>query len=442
MPRSSGRALAALLVVLGSVQPAVAQYAICDCCNVPYRVPGASWIGTSRKYGGICGDCKGKCLDCRTESDYLKTLYDGLSAARDQSAGLSRVLFDAAIDRVQGRWMDLQVSCVVGGSRDIGGITAGGPAKAGGAAKAGSGGRSLPRLGTDEGKKRVRDSIDQLNDDVADLWSQLYEAESGGDAATAEQIWDALKEAMRFKEVLNGFLKDSPEADFKAVVKPAVAPVPEPAANPEARAILRAAVLTQRNINSLGRAYLTSLQRYQAAKRARDKEAANRQVEAMGKFAAQATEAAAQAAQHYHQWQKMRLERLEQRRADLKKKELAWEDEWKAWRQKLERRWSAELAPALRKAGLSQQAADQLRQSLLELSADPVGKNVARRTAQMAFDDAVRDRFKKSKIKAPWPPPPAAPLYDLMRFHAHLLHADLHGRTRPLPADNPKQPGK
>jgi hypothetical protein len=193
-------------------------------------------------------------------------------------------------------------------------------------------------------------------------------------------------------------------------------------------------MLTQKNANAYGRAYLTSLERFRAAKQAEDKAAANLQVEAMGRFSALATAEAQKSAVYRHQWQKLRLERTAQRRAELKKKGLAWQDEWKAWQQKLQARWSEDFAPLLRQAGLSQKDSDRLRDALVELSPEQFEKSLGRRTAQTAVDEAVLAQLKKSKAKVDWPAPAAAPVYDMMRYHAHLLHAELHGRG----ANNPK----
>ncbi|HVK17763.1 MAG TPA: hypothetical protein VM533_12510 [Fimbriiglobus sp.] len=182
--------------------PAVsqAQQAYCDCCREIYTVPGATWIGASRQYGGICPKCRveGKCPDCRERADELRRDYETWNQIRSR-AGLTNSAnrqLDHIIDRARQRWSDLRYTCLAVGGRDIGRLNSGT------ADRPPSRGLTTPAT-----KQRLRDQAQQAVSQFDDI---LYDFDFvyGDDPSNRQVGFEALRERARTAELLNRLAND------------------------------------------------------------------------------------------------------------------------------------------------------------------------------------------------------------------------------------------
>jgi hypothetical protein len=415
--------LVVLLVGSAAVQ---AQQAYCDCCGQLYSPPGAKWIGADRNYGGLCENCRGKCEDCRDQPDAMRRDYKTWDEIRYRAkltaSGNARL--DWRMDRARQRWADLRYSCLAGGGRDIGRMDPDRP--------------DMPPsrgLATPDTKRRLRDQVRQVWDrfeDQVDAFDSVY----GDDPSVRQVGLDAVREFSRTADLLDRLANDPPDPDFEKVVMPVITSEPKEDGSAKDTFALRRSNVAQKNSNAYFDAYITSFERYQAAQKAGNKEAAKRQVEAMGTFSHSAEAQARLAAVRYREFERVLLKRIDDRRAELAKKGIKWQDDLKARQEKVRDRWPADLAKALEGAKVPAKQSDALRKRFLSLTPDDVEKRLADRRATIEIDDAAAAAAAKNASPIT-PEPPHLEALLLMEHQAHLLHAELAGRKRDLPKDNP-----
>ena len=133
-----------------------------------------------------------------------------------------------------------------------------------------------------------------------------------------------------------------------------------------------------KNSNACIDSYITSFERYQAAQKAGNKDAAKKQVDEMGRFAHQAESAAHTAAIHFRDFERLFLKRIDDRRAALAKAGMKWQDDLKAFQDKVRERWPADVAKAFEDAKIPAKQSDALRKIVLELTPEAVEKKLVR----------------------------------------------------------------
>jgi hypothetical protein len=428
------RTITVLWVLLGVPTIASAQFAICDCCALPYRVEGAQWIGTARGYGGLCPDCLGRCPKCDDLADDLRTQYQAFRRMLNEP-GLTpdrRALINFLINRMPQRWSDLRYSCLANGGPDIGPLAPGAP-------------EPPPSRGNygPEAKERLRK-------DAAAVYSRIKGYDHWRVDATryssdvvyrtaANQYFNRLRQDSRTYDLLNRLANDPPDPDYTQVVKPEVADVPRDRGEPDDFLAIRKAAIAQGNSNAYLDAYITSFERYQAAKKAANKEATKRQVDAMARFAFLAEKEARTAAARAQEYDRLWLKQHDAHRAAQGKKGVKWQEELKAAQAKLKDGWPQEAVKDFDAAKVPQAQRDEIRQAILAQTPEGIEKAISDRRAEVEFDDAIAAELAKVKVRRPvvWPEPTHIEALELARHHANLLHAELAGRKKELPKDNP-----
>jgi hypothetical protein len=408
---------------------ALAQQAICDCCMVPYTVPRASWIGTSRGYGGICPDCSVKCMDCRDRADDLRTQYrtfNGMRLRKGLAAAQISHL-DRLINRSHQRWSDLRYSCLAASGRDIGTIGPQAPVPP-------------PSRGitTPETKQRLRDQAQRAVSDYEDIFFGADSTFAMEVPGVRKVIFDAIRERSRASALLNRLADDPPDPDVENVVIPALDQEPKDDGDPKDVLALARANVALKNSNACIDSYITSFERYQAAQKAGNKDAAQKQVDEMGRFAHQAESAARTSAAHFREFERLFLKRIDDRRAVLAKVGVKWQDGLKAFQDNVRERWPADVAKAFEGAKIPAKQSDSLRKIVLELTPEAVEKKLSERRAAIESEDEAAETARAAKKSKPIVPElPHQEALLLMVQEAHLIHADLAGKRRELPKDKP-----
>jgi hypothetical protein len=437
MAWSARISFAALAVgVLLPTPAARAQQAICDCCMTPYTVPGARWIGTARGYGGLCGQCRDECLDCRDKAEDVKAQYETWNGMKNRG-GMSKAqsaLVDWLINRSRQRWADLRWACLAAGGPDNGRLD---PMTRDNAPSQGFNKPGLRNTAA-ETRRRVREFRDDLNRNI-DLFV--------GDPSTFRKLAEAhdyLDGLERNADHLDRLADDPPDPDFDKVAEPKVAPLPK--VEGKARESMHGprAVGAIRNSNAYTDAYITALERYQGAAKAGRKDARERQVHAMARYGRLAAEEAVTAAVEFYELEKILLKAAQERQRSLDAKGTKRADALKAVQAMVKDGWPADLRAALKDGGASDASAEALRKALIALTPEQAEQATADYRQRIELIELAAGQLAGKRTPRGRPlsaalslEPPQMPGLDMMSGYAHVLHAANKGRNVDLPKDNP-----
>ena len=154
------------------------------------------------------------------------------------------------------------------------------------------------------------------------------------------------------------------------------------------------------------KAYTVSLERYQGARSAGDRVAAERQASAMSLYARQALQAARAAAQNGYKLDEAFADVLSQLNNELKSRGLTWNKAFEDSQRDLANGLPHDFESALLYYGNTREQITSLVDAARAMTYARFKSTVDRRTARYAFSKLIRERLKPTGQEDTWPEPP------------------------------------
>jgi hypothetical protein len=398
---------------------AAAQQAQCTCCGHIFSPRGATWMGMDRRpIHGRCPDCILVCWDCEETAKAMKELYNSLNAQRNQEGlrNTEQLYLDQKIKDVRQRWADLRFHCLDAEGKDNGRLDPSKPDE--------QPGKGLLNESTKDNLRRRADQLDKsmnrvfstntvMNFDLGEF------GRSDDSAAFAARIVQTWSEYGRMYRLYTRLANDPPDKEYRIVPEVKLGEPPALDDKPRDLQLVTRAAVAMKNSNDCFEAYITSLERYQAAEQAKDKGAMGKQVKGMMKLAAAAEAEALKASVMKHELRAMRLKALG---ADGGK----WREAFGARQQEVKDGWPAKVAEAIKAAGVTAEQSEAFREKFVALKVEEVEKVLAESGERVQVDEKVSKALAGKSVA--WPEPPHAYALGLMRRHAQQLHDTARGK--------------